>query len=141
MSKQPDDCPKPQGECPYESEGVSNRLSRIEALLEAQVEQRRLFADNINRVLDEQHLTVERHHDELAWLKEAVKNLLMLMEGQFGRPGLIVDEAENRQRIGMIEKWKQRQTAFIAGIVAAASVFGSAIGFVSALLFNWMKHK
>jgi hypothetical protein len=136
MSHQPDDCPKPPGQCPYEQDDIAVRLARIEVLLGTMEGSQRDFRDRIVRVLDEQYMAGGRHSDDIEWLKAAVKNLLMLMEGQMGRPGMIVAEARMQQDIEEFKKWKSRQTSFVTGVVAAASFFSGIVAFLATAIYH-----
>jgi uncharacterized membrane protein YccC len=138
MTKQPHDCPKPPGQCPYEQDDIAVRLARIETLLQRDAESRREFAEHMTRTIDQQFLSSQQHEEHIGWLREAVRNILSLMQGEMGRPGIVVEGQQTMGRLSVLERWRDKQGAFIAGVVAAGSAVGGLIGFLGAFIFHWI---
>lgn len=116
----PEDCPTPR-ECPVERRDFIERLKTIEDEAAASKTSRRELEHSVSE------------------LTRRVDRLLTLMEGNFGRPGMVVQQDSIEHRVHTLENWKTQQRAFIAGVAAVGSIVGGVIVAAGQAIWHYLR--
>lgn len=125
-------------------QGIKHELADLRRRLDENDDLRHKRNSEINDIIHEEMDTLGRlekrvsaNEISIVELRAMHAELISLLKGHFGRPGLVGDHADVTMRVGVLERWKTRQAGFVAGAVAVASLIGSGIGFVTALVFRY----
>lgn len=134
MNDKPTDCPTPR-QCPVESREFIERLKQIEDEQRASKEARHELNASICRIMDEERIARLEIERSVQTIADRVDRLLTLMEGSFGRKGMVAQQDNIDSRVHALEEWKSQQKAFIAGVAAVGSLIGGTI--VALFQFGW----
>jgi uncharacterized protein YukE len=154
-------------DCPVKTRAVIERLESIEAQMKEDREARHERNAHIIGVIDgerkERQELADIVHEQSASIKKLEdmhKQVLTLLQGSWGRAGMVSEhekvmdrvtklerwqeEWENiedllkdiRNQLGSLEEWRTKQGAFTAKIVGFGSVVGAAIGYAGHWLID-----
>jgi len=102
-------------------------MAKIENDIREAQDSRHERNSKIYSVIDEERLARMKLEKTVADMAERVDRLLNVMEGTFGRPGMVVQQDSIEHRVHSLENWKTQQKAFVAGVAAVGSIIGGVI--------------
>lgn len=115
------------------------RMAKIENDIREATENRHVRNSRIVTVIDEERNARMKLEKTVASMAERVDRLLNVMEGAFGRPGMVVQQDSIEHRVYTLETWKTQQKAFIAGVAAVGSLVGGLVVAAAQALWHYIK--
>lgn len=145
MTDHDDNCPDPKRTCPVSSKDMLHRLEAIERKMDDEREMRHDRNQKILEVIDEERVArmdleqlVRDMRSSINDLADMHKQVLELLQGSWGREGMVKEHAELKEDMSKFKLWRSNQKAFFAGMAAICGIVGSFFGIAAMALFNWL---